>query len=301
MSTADTTYPATDPVNAADNITTDAVLWYNVGIYGKIGYGVPNPSNDIGSLNPNIIEFTTLIGRSLFLIMHHEDVDLSTPPTVDTLLRIHQLIKRARVLVAARTRLDGEPALETDHVTPAGEVFRVWPVPFFNVRNPALKRWARWVLMLLSELFQHTQNRRTIEIYPAVGQTIGKYLNRVYFEMSTEYFGIARDTALAPAFLLSDANFTGYNPASFFTPTEMIDPVPALDNVFTEDRKAPLVRGIPMHELPKLQPYPANLVGLMEQMRAQRESGTNPDMGQPGTDGSRVQPVPAFPTGTRFI
>lgn len=294
------TYPAAEPAAAAANITTDAVLWYNVGIYGKIGYGVPNPSNDIGSLNPTILEFTNLIGRSLFLIMHHEDVDLSTPPTVDTLLRIHQLVKRARVLVDARVRRTNEPALESEHVSPAGEVFRVWPVPFFNVRNSTLKRWSRWVMMLLAELFQHTQNRRTIEIYPEVGTTIGKYLNRVYYEMATEYFGKPRGE-VTPTFLLTEEDFTSYDPAKWFTPTEMIDPVPALDNVFTEDRKAPLARGIPIHELPKLEPYPANLIALLEQMRLEREGQINPDTGKPGTDSSRVAEVPPFPTTTRFI
>jgi hypothetical protein len=57
-------------------INTDAVLWYNVGEFGQIGYGVPNPSDDPGSLNPRILGIVDMVGRNLFGIMHHEDVDL---------------------------------------------------------------------------------------------------------------------------------------------------------------------------------------------------------------------------------
>jgi len=299
---ADTdTYPAAVPVKAAENITTDAVLWYNVGIYGKLGYGVPNPSDDIGSLNPNMIDFSNLIGKTLFTIMHHEDVDMTTPPTIDTLFRIHQLYKRSRQIVAARTRAWNEFALETQHVSPSGEVFRVWPVPFFQVRNSHMKRWARWTMMVLSEIFQHTQNRRQTETYPNVGERIGGYLDRIYYEMATEMFGKKPADAKVEGFLLSEEDFNAYDPAKWFTETEMVDTVPALDNVFTEDRKAKLAAGVPLHELPKLEPYPANLIALYEQMRLQREGKINPDTGQAGDAGSRIAEVPPFPTTTRFI
>lgn len=298
---ADATYPASAPVQASANITTDSILWYNVGIYGEIGYAVPNPSNDIGSLNPNILDFTDLIGKSLFHIMHHEDIDLVTPPTYNTLLRIHQLVKRARQLVASRTQDYGEAAFEVQHVSPAGEIFKVWPVPFFKVRNKALHRWARYTLYCITELFQHTQNRRTLVTYPEVGARIGGYLNKVYFEMATEYFGKSVDEVKVPGFLLTDEDFASYNPAAFFTETEMVDTVPALDNVFTEDRKEPLANGLPLHELPKLEPFPSNLIALYEQMRAAREGKINPDTGQASNMGSRISDVPPFPTTTRFI
>lgn len=298
---ADGTYPASAPVQAAANTTTDSILWYNVGVYGEMGYAIPNPSNDIGSLNPNILDFTDLMGKSLFYIMHHEDVDLVTPPTYNTLLRIHQMVKRSRQLVASRTQAYNEPAFEVEHISPSGEIFRVWPVPFFKVRNKAMSRWARYVLYAIGELFQHTQNRRSLNTYPEVGARIGGYLNKIYFEMATEYFGKKVEDAKVPGFLLTEEDFAAYNPAAFFTETEMVDTVPALDNVFTEDRKAHLAAGIPLHELPKLEPFPSNLIALYEQMRAAREGKVNPDTGQPGNTGTRIPEVPPFPTTTRFI
>lgn len=49
----------------AENTRSDAILWYNVGIFGDDGYAYPNPSNDFGSLNPNILEFTIMAGTEL--------------------------------------------------------------------------------------------------------------------------------------------------------------------------------------------------------------------------------------------
>jgi len=295
-------YPPTAPQQAWENITTDGILWYNVGVYGQMGYAVPNPSNDIGTLNPNMIDFTNGIGRGLFYIMHHEDVDLSTPPTVETLYRIHQLVVYMRRLVAARIQPDGELPFNPEHVSPAGEVFLVWPVPFHKVRNMTLKRWARYALYLLAELFQNSENRRLMNVYSKVGERIGGYLGRkIYFEMATEFFGKSPDDAKKPEFLLTDEDFAAYNPTALRPDWEANDPVPAIDNVFTEDRMAYLSAGIPLHELPPLQPYPTNVVGLYEQMRAKRAGTTNPDTGASMADGSRIAPPPPFPNNTNFV
>ena len=54
--------------------------------------------------------------------------------------------------------------------------------------------------------------------------------------MAIELFGKTRDEATADGFALTDADFAAYNPGDFFTQTEMVDTVPRLDRVFTEDR-----------------------------------------------------------------
>ena len=50
------------------------------------------------------------------------------------------------------------------YARPAGEVFRVFPVPFFLVRNQFMRRWAEMILMSLAEAMQHTENRKSLEI-----------------------------------------------------------------------------------------------------------------------------------------
>jgi hypothetical protein len=186
---------------------TDAVLWYNVGEFGKAGYAVPNWSNDVGSLNPQILDWTYLVGRNLFHIMHHEDADLRIPPSINTAKRIHKLYLRAANILAGRAVPPGENNMEVVHARPAGEVFRVFPVPFFLVRNQFMRRWAELILMSLAEAMQHTENRRSLEISTAFAGQVGQYVRRVYINMAIELFGKTRAEATADGFKLSDADF----------------------------------------------------------------------------------------------
>lgn len=290
-----------DAVQAVENVKSDAILWYDVGVFGKLGYGVPNPSDDLGSLNPNIVDLTNLIGRNLFMMMHHEDIDLSVPPSINTLERIHQLYVRAGRVLTGRAIPHGEQRMETQHVTPAGEIFRVYPVPYFKVRNVYMKRWAGWILSLLSECYQHTENRLTVEITVDFAAMVGQYLGRVYRNMAVEMFGKTREEVAAREFLLTEEDFRTYNPNQWFTPQEMIDTVPAFDNVFTEDRKAHLAAGIPITDLPVLKPWPQNLIATYERLRKSRQSEFNPDTGQVDTTGDRTRPAPVFPAVETFV
>ena len=81
---------------------TDAILHYNVGVFGECGYAVPKWRNDVGSLNPSILELVDLVGSNLLNIMHHQDADLRIPPSRNTLERIHRLYLRAGNILAWR-------------------------------------------------------------------------------------------------------------------------------------------------------------------------------------------------------
>lgn len=271
-------------------INTDAPLWYNVGVFGEAGYAVPNWSNDVGALNPNVVEYVDLAGRNLFAIMHHEDVDLRTPPSINTLKRVHRLYVRSANLLMGRAVPSGEDNLEAAHFRPAGDVFRVYPIPYFKVRSPYMKRWASWVLMSISEAMQHTEARREIEISTAFAGHVLKFLKRVYTNMAIELFGVERGLALADGFSLSDADFAAYDPSKWFTSTELVDTVPRLDRVFTEDRLELLAEGIPVTELPALGPWPANLTDLYASNRSDATIG-GASSGSSGRSVANVPPV----------
>jgi hypothetical protein len=253
---------------------TDAVLWYNVGVFGEAGYAVPNPSNDVGSLNPQVLDWVDLVGRNLFYLMHHEDVDLRVPPSINTCKRVHKLYLRAAAILSGRAVPPGQDNMEAHHSRPAGEAFRVYPIPYFKVRNPFLRRWSGLVLVSLAEAMQHTENRKEMEISTAFAGQVGQYLKRVYTNMAIELFGKTREQAWAPGFVLTDADLASYNPAAFFTSTEMVDTVPRLDRVFTEDRLELLAEGIPVTELPaNLGPWPTNLTGFYAAVRGDATIG----------------------------
>ncbi len=271
---------------------TDAILHYNVGIFGEAGYAVPNWSDDVGSLNPTIIDWVSLVGRNLFHIMHHEDVDLRIPPSRNTLERVHKLYLRAANILAGRAVPAGERNMEVQHVRPAGDVFRVFPVPYFHVRNPFLKRWCELVLLSLAEAMQHTENRKEMEVSTAFAGQVGQYVRRVYTNMAIELFGKTREVALADGFVLTETDFAAYNPGEFFTATEMVDTVPRLDRVLTEDRLELLAEGIPVIELPAdIAPWPTNLTNFYTAMRGDvRTGGRGATSTVAPTDSARAGP-----------
>jgi hypothetical protein len=213
--------------------------------------------------------------------MHHEDADLSVPPSINTVRRAHKLFIRFGQLITARAVPSGELNFETDHVQPAGEVFRVYPVPFFKVRNKFLRRWAELILMMLAETMQHTENRKTMEVSVGFAGQIGQYMERMYRNLATELFGKTRDEVQVEGFILTEEELANYNPAAFFTSTEMVDTVPHLGHVFTEDRLKILADGIPVTSLPDLMPWPTNLTSYYSANEAFRAAGaddaTSPD------------------------
>jgi hypothetical protein len=172
-------------------------------------------------------------------------------------------------------------------------VFRLFPVPFFLVRNPFMRRWAELILISLAEAMQHTENRKSLEISTAFAGQVGQYIRRVYINMAVELFGKTREQATADGFALSEADFAAYNPGNFFTQTEMVDTVPRLDRVFTEDRLELLAEGIPITELPELRPWPTNLTNYYAGVRSDATLGGG--VASSGTGGSAETTGPVIP------
>lgn len=255
------------------SIHTDAILHYNVGEFGDAGYGVPNWGNDFGSSNLQIVDLVNLIGANVFNIMHHEDVNLRTPPSVNTLERVHKLYLRISKLLESRAVPPGERNMETVHVTPAGEVFKVFPCPYFLVRSPQLKRWCGWAMMAMSEAMQHTENAKAVEISTTFAGQIGQYFTRIYEEMALELLGKTLEQVSVPGFALTDADFRAYDPTKFFTSTELTDTVHPLDLVLTEDRIRLLRQGINTIDLPDIKPWPTTLQSYYTALRAAGEQG----------------------------
>ena len=235
----------------------DALLWYNVGDWAPLGLAVPNFGDDTVGQNSTIHYLTQVMGRNLQGILLHPDANLRTPPSINTLLRIHKLCTRARSILASRAVPPAQPHMESAHAIPAAEEFLVYPTPYFKVRNAWLKEYAGLILLALTEAFQHQENARPIEISLSFAGLIGQYVQRVYKLMATELFRVPLDEAQRPDFTLTEAQLAAYDPSKWFTSTEMIDTVPRLDGVPTEDDLEPLTSGIPISKLPKLARYPS--------------------------------------------
>jgi len=274
-------------------INTDSILYYNVGDFGTMGYAVPNWSDDVATNNVTIRELVDLAGQNLSLVMHGDDARLRTPPSMNTILRVHALYVRIGSILQSRARKDSDVLFESTHSTPALEVFRVYPVPYFKVRNAWLKRWCELVLRCIGEMMQHSENSRSDEITVHFAETVGKYMARIYINMATELFGVSRADAEKPGFLLSEAQLGAYNPSAFVTSTERIDTVAPMREILTEDSMYVIRSGILVTQLPNLTPYPADVLSGV--------AITNPDLGVGGsvtssttaTTPNVVMPVPS--------
>jgi hypothetical protein len=273
---------------------SDEVLWYNPpgSIWGRLGYACPNFGDDPATLNNSIAYLVQVIGRNLSAVMHHGDADLRRPPSVNTLIRVHKLITRARSILAGRAVPPGQPRMEPVHATPAPEVFLIFPVPYFKVRNAWMKEWCGLALNALGELMQHTDNRVEFEIGLECAGLVSQYLQRIYVRMATELLQVPLAEASKPDFLLQEQVFAAYDPAKWFTSSELIDTVSPLDLVPTEDDLRVLTDGIPATQLVGLGRYPS---GLDVQARADDLGSVGSPAVGPASAASPGQPAaPAF-------
>ena len=241
----------------------DAFLWYNVGDWGRFGLAIPNFSNDTTSQNDTIRYLTDVVGRNLQAILWHPDARLRTPPSINTLTRIHKLCTRARSILASRAVPANILNMETAHALPAPEEFLVYPTPYFKVRNQWLKQYAGMMLLALTESMQHQENARPLEISEAFAGLIGQYVQRVYRLMATELFRIPLADATKPDFTISEEQLAGYNPSAWFTSTELLDTVAPLDDWPSEDDLEVLTNGIPISHLPVLGRWPSGPSGTV--------------------------------------
>lgn len=239
-------------------MTNDAALFYNVGKWSEYGLAVPNCGTKVDTQNSVILDFVNTCGRILSRMMWDVDARMRKPPSVNTLTRVHQLCMRSRTLLASAAVPAGRPFLESDHAVPAPEVFRVYPVPFFEVQNSWMKNWCQLTLISLTEAMQHTDNARPLEISEAFAFKIGQYHQRIYRMMATDLLQVPIADAIKPEFTLTNEQLRAYNPDAWYTPSEPIDTVPDLSKWPTENDLVPLTNGIPVTMLPNLGRYPAN-------------------------------------------
>ena len=119
-----------------------------------------------------------------------------------------------------------------------------------------MKEWAQLLLNCLGEAMQHTENRIEYEISTAFAGTIGQFLKRIYLRMCTELFGAPFADANKDDYVLPDTLIAAYDPTKWFTMTELVDTVPPLWLIPTEDDLTVLRAGIPANVAIGLSRYP---------------------------------------------
>lgn len=261
---------------------TEAALWYNVGDFAQLGLAVPNCDGYTVSQNNGILKFVDVVGRNLAAIMFHTDSKLRTPPSINSIRRIRKLCERITTLLDAEAIPPGTPNMETVHGDPSPADFIIYPAPYFLVRNTWLKEYAGYVLMMLTDAIQHTENRKPIEISTTFASQMSPYIKRIYQRIAIELLLVDKATAQADGFQITEAHLTAYDPTKVVTSTEMIDTVSDLQQAPTDNELFPVTAGIAAGMLPKLPRWPRAGVPLYPTESPQR-NGT-----MTGNDGSAL-------------
>ncbi|MBX3444269.1 MAG: hypothetical protein KF774_17840 [Planctomyces sp.] len=236
----------------------DAFRWYNVGDWAELGLAVPHFSNDRKSQNDTVRYLVEAVGRNTQAVMFHTDALLRTPPSINTLERIHKLCTRVRSILSSRAVPSGVNNMESAHAVPAPEDHLVFPTPYFKVRNPWLKQYCGLSLLSLTEMYQHQENAKPLEISTDFANLAGQYFQRIYRLIAVELLRVPLAEVTDPEFTLTDEMLRSYNPGQWFTSTEMIDTVPDMSRMPTEDDLEPLTNGIPTSLLPELPRWPTS-------------------------------------------
>ena len=177
---------------------TDGFLWYNVGEWQQYGLAVPNWGKDQNrkSQNSAIRDLVQIVGRNLCAVMWHADSRLRTPPSINTITRVHRLCVRARALLAANAVPANVTFMEPAHAIPAPEEHLVYPVPYFNVRNQFMKRWCNLGLLALTEAMQHQENARPLQFSVTISHLHLKLLFRLRLLLLRQLIGTTHFHAL---------------------------------------------------------------------------------------------------------
>lgn len=237
--------------------TSDAPLYYNVGIWGQRGYGVPNyGKNESGqTLNATIERFTTEGGRRISTIMHHCDTQRIDPPSLNTIKRMVTFINRARVLLVGRQVPENEMKFEGAKITASRIPLYVFPCPYFQVDNRIMRDFAHASFACLAELFQSTENGVEHDISTTLVEVALRYVKRFQRDLAMDCFGFSREQADALDLNLAN-HYDAYTPrAHGFVSGEAYDDVDTL-SFPDEIDLGPLAKGLKIMDLPLLGPYP---------------------------------------------
>lgn len=205
---------------------TENAYWYNAGIWGKLGFAVPNFGQNPATQNAGIAYLVRTMGKALFSVMNTPDTELTTPPSINTITAVHQLVLRANGILTSRGVAPGTPTFDGEHTAPGQIDHIIYPCPYFMIRNPWIQEWGGLVLSALSEAMQSTENLKQYDFSTTFSSLVWQYLQRIYVRMAIELLQIPAATAQAPNFTISPAQLAAYNPA-FFTSTESVDAAPS--------------------------------------------------------------------------
>lgn len=234
---------------------TDRVMLYNVEPWASLGFGVPNFGENVGTLNNAIAGLVDEIGKSQLYIMLSSDAMRWKPPSPNTVQRIAKLVTRVQTVLGGRSTAYNILRTESGHATPAAEIFRIHPVPYFDsdiLRNRWLKEYNNLVMVGLANLMQHSDSNIPLTITQDLAQDVFIWFKRIRVLLATELLLIDPVVASADNFVFTQAHFDAYDPMRTIMNMEAFDTPGPIFGLPTEDDVRPLFVGIPANQIAPL-------------------------------------------------
>lgn len=240
------------PANSPATFGTDRVLLYDVEPWNLYGFGVANFGDNIGTTNQPIHHLANEIGKVQLFVMTHIDAWRTQPPSINTVMRIGKLLNRINQVLSGRQMAENQQRLEGQHFTADLLPWTIHPVPFFGssvLRNPWLKEYNQLVMVLLTNMYQDSDNNLSLTITEGFAQRIYQYAREIKIRMGTELLALPRATVEADTFLFTDEAYANYRPSDLIVSMESLDTPGPLESMPTEDDYRQLFEGIPSTDL----------------------------------------------------
>lgn len=280
---------------------SDRVLLYDVDPWSRLGFGVPNFGNNIGSLSLPIANLVDEIGKIQLHVMTHVDALRDQPPSRNTVERLAKMCARIQSVLANRQQTDSQIRLEPGHATPAPEVFLIHPCPYFKSEvtvNRWLREYNQLCMVALTNMMQHSDNNLALTITEKFAKDIWQYFREIQLRLATELLLIERSAAEAPDFRITPALLDVYAPNTVTVNTESSDVGTPIFGLPTEDDLGPLRKGIPANMIiPNLRQYPIGPIpGLTGLSGSDQSYGIPGDTGTSGAGSGGTGPIIGPPT-----
>ena len=209
-----------------NEFSTSEIWWWDNGIWGEAGYAIPNDGGKPTSGNETMRRIVNFMGAELFNLMHRPDVKFRRPFNAEWLRDFNKMLtlglkRLADHAVGFTDKRSGDAA----HAVNTPQAFTIFPVPFFGerIRQQDAKYWCGELLILISEMIQHSDNDYDNDATDYSVAFAQEKLLRIQGDMAKKYLAFTRDQVEADTFVVPDSAFAAgaYNPAALFTDTEM--------------------------------------------------------------------------------
>ena len=231
-------------------------------VWAQMGCAVPQAGTQIQTNNSVIWDLVKFVGRGLFdVAWNHSASRLSEAwPSKLALWEMHQLMVTCRTRLTSITNPVGANPLVPGKVGSAPQMFLVYPVPLYGplgAVNQYFKAFELLSLRALGDAMQHSDNALDFYVNKTFFNAVFPYIQYLLSQMAQKFFGEDPVASQAPDYVIPDAKWKLYDPATQAVSFEATGAVPPLNYVGPTPIDLQKIMGLTYEQVtPFLQQWP---------------------------------------------